>query len=1229
MTSPSVFLEKWANNLVGRDWEVFWADDGCCQDNEKSQEQPEQKATDTIPDNADDLVPPGEESVARGDEVVAADDAVDEDPTEEDVEDWYDSHIVGIERFVEDTGNYSFHVRFDGDETLYTMALEPKKVRASIKAWIARSIALLNFQPPVQAVAPVTPKSEQQVGDLTDWESSLPGDTSTVYDMEHLAQLKAEQHTDETACQSPPEMDIPGNQSSLPVDTSMQVHNLPDPTEVKNIRNLSHIICAQVYLRSRLAPIVEVDDGGPSEAYVDHLLECLKCLDEACRWYLKSWDMHRILFFDPLPLSGDNPSVVPVKWSEDYAITAGLQEGRRVITKLLRIDTSLAGSKKRKAADSSPVTGGVRKTKRRRRNKSILDFIKESERGSKAPRPDEDEFLSSNAVANFVEQVRSNDNRWYTALFGKMMQSLSLNVVSPFLVWKHRVEIILGDRPESEIGNGHSEGETSGEDSDEDGDGKSEEIQPEETAMGSRFYTFDEIEACEGEAKNDAVLRTLQLSKWRDRLRHKLSEIDNFEKECWLLIARVFSKPEGAVSDKNNDKIYTDLMKVRDKSLSPTSSVSNVSPLGRSSSVLCRKVLDDALSIRSWYLDLHHVESSKERLIFIDKMASRASELPRLPLSEYSATLDVLFDEAVARLRKISQGYFDYLARFNKYRSILTSRSTPDANEGIDFMTPGGVTRALQELGSIQVLSVAEEMLAVRLDVLLWMDSAQALLARANIPFDEMVAVKKSVDAILRGRSETRKRILGSIEVNDDVNTEVRSFAESDVAALCGSPVSILNSKYTVTCGWKERANSIISAIKQHTGQDSTTQKPPPMVDFKRIHALRQEYETLGIFLPEDLSFLDEMYNSASNWSKELNDSLLEGKKPLPDLLARLQNSKADRPKGIIVDPARHVVDLLVDLLLWHNQVIESMKGAMNEADESSSCISKSLHHLIAEGAEILEAFGKRSEETNLSIDHVVARKLMFKELDSRRPMRVISCAKLESTTLGKALVGRIIREDKALGSPLMLLLLTLWQASASELVQEYDSRQGTKCAVTLELASDLVQKKPIYEGAEALGFRTTEQETRLCTLVSEGEKIEKEALRLLAASKELFRGPSRHPVAIHEHLGLLKETHGLFKVPLTATGLGLVLKKDLEQKLEHHVKVVGWLVSVGAGLQSSVDGDFYCLQQATYLRVTLPYSRFALCHMSFSTKCTISWIQKIGCLGMFFLSSMSESLVG
>lgn len=1154
-------LEEWARSLVGREWEIFWSDDGCCQDDKREiqeqQLQQDPQLEQRLPSPSTFVTaetPQVESNVAMVEAGVAVPvpvAATSDGAESEDVEDWYEGQIEAVESVKAD-GSFSFHVRFVGDENLYAMVLEPRKVRPSAQAWIKRSKALLNFP-----AATPQPASQNEQIELTNWEALLPPDTSTVDDSGQLKQLEAQHVGNESIPSTPPPL---GNSDSLPtLGGDTQTRNLPSLLEFNRIKSLANVLSAQIYLRSRLAPVVELDDG-PSEIYVDHLLECLKSLAEACRWYFLSWKLHCTVFFDsplPLPLAPIEKSTGVSKWPEDYAIQAGLQEGRRVITRLIRIDTSLAGSKKRRPADNS--SNGIRKTKRRRRNKPLVDFIKESERGSKPPSPDEDEFLSSDAVTNFAEQVASNDNRWYTGHFGKMMLSLSFNIVSPFLAWKYGVETILGDRSEGE-GDSHSAGETSGEDSDEEGDKKAVGNPSEQSAKGKRFYTFEEIQACDHAATIDPVLKKFGLSKLQKRLQQKISDIEAFEKRCWSLIAQVYSKPNGKECEKDNDNIYLDLVSVRNTAISPASAIYNVSPLGRSSSVLCRKVLDDAITLRSWYLDLHRIESSKERLIFIDKMATRATELPRLPLSEFSATLDALFNEAVARLRRISQGYFDHLTRFNKYQSVLLSRSITDAGEGIDFMTSEGVTRALHELGGIQVLSVAEEMLSLRLDVLRWMANARSLLARDNIPFDEMVAIKASVDAILNGLSETRRIMLAAIEVNDKVNVEVRSFAEGDVAALCGSLVSLINSKYSITCGWKERATSIISTIKQHSGQCCSTAQKPPMVDSKRIHGLLSEYDNLGIFLPEDHLFLEQVYATTNMWSKELTDSLHERTKPLPDLLARLQQSKDDRPKGIIVNPARHVVDLLVDLLLWHKQTVESMKETSKNAD-SSSCTSQSICPLIAEGSEVLEVFGNRSGTSTYSIDHGVALDLMFKRLDSRRPMRVISCAKLESTALGAALLDRMILQDEDQGSPLLFLSHLLWQASMSDMAKKYDYRKGSRDAVTLESARDLARRKPIEKGPERWGLTTTEAETKLVSLVYESEKTEKEALRLLAVSKNLFRGPSRHPDAIQEHLGFLKELHGLFKVPLTAAGTGLGLKKTLEQKLEHHVKVAGWLI--------------------------------------------------------------------
>jgi len=1172
MASSSHPLEEWAQSLTGRDWEIYWSDDGKCQDQQEIDQGQEQKNPAAV-----------EQSTATGDDStihstrdysattigtiqpasVAEEVEEEEEDEEEDPEDWYDGRVEAIAN-VSPGGKYSFHVRFVGDEQLYTMILEPQNVRPSARAWIARSKALLSV-PTLQLAAP--PNAEGPI-DLRKWESMLPPDTSTIDDTGHLSQLQA-QHVNGDVSWSTPTEENPSSdtcntqqqqqQQQQQQADNLRLHNPPTSCEIQDVRRLSTVLKSQQYLRSRLAPKTELDDGL-SYVHADHLMECLKFLDEACQWYLVCWDLHKAIFSARAP-SMEKATANTPKVAEEYAIQAGLQEGRRVITNLLWIDASVAGSKKKRHAEKSP--SGVRKTKRRRKSKSLADYIKESERGAQPPNPAEDDFLSSNAVCTFVEQLKSSDTRWYMGYFGKMLQSLSLNIVAPYLVWKHDVEIILGDRPESDGECYHSDGATSDEDSDGEGE-QSESIISEQSAKGKRYYSFDEIQAYDLATKTNTVLRTLELSTWQDRLRQKLSVIEKFEDSCWSLIAQLYSKPDNVACDKEQDKIYVSLEQLRSAANSGRGEVHNINPLGRSSSVLTRKVLEDAVTIRVWYLDLLRVESSKERLVFIDKMATRASELPRLPQSDYSKTLDELFNEAVARLRKISQGYFDHLTKFNKYRSILLSRSIPDDDEvdGINFMISDGVVRSLRELGGIQVLSIAEEMLSVRLDILQWISKARdLLLAKESIPFKEMAELKEAVDAILDGRSETRTKMIASIGPTNKVNSEVRMFAGNDVAALCGSLVSLINSKYTITCNWKERATSIIAAIKQHNGQNSTTQKPPPMVDFKRIEGLLAEYKNLGIFLPEDRRFLEDVHAAASKWSMELNDSLLDNTKSLQELLACLQNSKVNRPKGIIVDPARHVVDLSVELLLWHNQISEAKNAVCSRTDRPFSDVSKSLYPLIVEGSEILEQFGIKSVATTFSINHVVALDLMFKGLDSRRPMKVLPWAKLQASTISQALLNRIMREDEELGSPLLLMAHILWQASVSDLTQKYENKKGAKNAITLETAVELLRKKPIGEGAETLGLHATEYETIMSALVSEGEKVEAEALRLLSVSKELFRGPSKHPDAIHKHLINLKGILAAFKVPLGTKGSGLVLKKNLEHQVDHHVKVVGWLV--------------------------------------------------------------------
>ena len=1159
-SSPGATRDEWANSLVGRDWEIFWADDGCCEKKECLKEtiqvpihdeNENETATDENTGQEHQLLLQQEpqEQEKNGNEQ-------DEESDHEDVEDWYDGHV--LDQTSTNDGNVAFRVRFVGDEAIYSMSLDPTRVRPSAKAWIKRTKAILGNPS-------LSPKAATK--SLADWESSLPPDTTTLDDQSHLQQILRQTLLDHSTDTLSPLV-----KSSSSSTCTGPAQDLPQAMDVDEIRRLTFLLRAQQYLRSRLAPVEDAGEGL-SEAYVDHLLLCLGYLEQACLWYTESWNLHRTLFYTSSSavasslsttdeLIATQPQPPHTRLHEDFAFKHGLQEGRRVITQLLRVDTSLAGSKRRRPAENSPA--GTRKTKRRRRNKSLLDFIKESERGGDIPSSEDDEFRCSRQVSHFVKQVQANDNRWYMRHFGNMMISLSTNIVAHLLTWRDRVQTILGERPEVEIN--CADGETS----DEDSHGESNDSEKQSWAL-LRFYSYDEIKSLEDCADNAAILRHFNLSQWQVRLQGKLTGIREFEARCSSSLSLVFSKPDADIAAKQSDSVYQELGQLKAQAMSTTSCVFNVSPLGSSASLVSRNVLDDAIAIRSWYLDLHRAEKIRERLVFIDELTTKASELPKLPPLE-SVSFDALFDQAIARLKQISQDPCNHFARVAQYRSLLTSRLAVDSSRDEDLTTLEGVYNALKKLGKVPVLSVAEEMLFVRLDVLRWKVEAEHELSKASISFSELVALRRSLDLILAGRSETRVLKLANIEPNDKLDFEIRSFAQADVAAFCEAQTSAMDSKYISSCAWKERADAVVAAIKHHRRQQGASQKSLAMVDLKRVSGLLLEYKALEIQCPEEISFLEDVQATAAKWSQELLDFARDENKTFEDLCLRLTESRQDRPVGIIVDPTRTIVDLSLELLQWRHATTEAVAEANHNLKENLANGTAadlpniaSLYLLVAEGFEVLQA---HPAAKNYASDVTLALELISKQLDSRRPMRVLSRAKLESHPLCRSIFDRLIREDDREGSPLLFLLLVFWNATVADFVDKYDSHKSGDRS-SFEEAKRLILQRPVaanyhdkQQESECWGFFLSAKEERLVELIGQGAQMELDATQIFCTSKELLRGPLRQVDAIHDHVANIKQLLNRVRAIFAKNGTGLLPDRSVEQKLDYHSRVFGWLVS-------------------------------------------------------------------
>ena len=336
---------KWARNLIGKDWEIFWREE-----EDRNEDEPmeielskaeatvvaaitattasgqetaeEQKATNTdgIVDTermkVDDANVQIEESSVDKDTSMEDDQAItkpnenkepveaenkenkgnsgdDEDASSEGsiIDDWYDGNILGI---IDDEigpigkNGWKFKILFLGDEEIYEVFLEPGKVRPSARGWVQRTIALLN--PPITAAG-----ENKESNNNEEEESNLPSDTSTLDDQKHLQVLKSKMVDSSNKLNGLSTTDKDNNNQNC----NPEVQSLPSYNNFRRVQTLRFQLESQVFLRDKL-PKIENHSGkelftngvrNPTENYVNYLVQCCKDLAQACSWYYDSWKL--------------------------------------------------------------------------------------------------------------------------------------------------------------------------------------------------------------------------------------------------------------------------------------------------------------------------------------------------------------------------------------------------------------------------------------------------------------------------------------------------------------------------------------------------------------------------------------------------------------------------------------------------------------------------------------------------------------------------------------------------------------------------------------------------------------------------------------------------------------------------------------------------------------------------------------------------------------------------
>jgi hypothetical protein len=1046
--------------------------------------------------------------------------------------DWYDARIEQL--LNQDT--YLFQLTFTGDDNVYEMPLRPAIVRPSARAWVRRTLAILQLE-----------------GSFEEWERELSNsDTKTLNDAAALNEIGNRIRT----------LDF----RVVSQLTAQQERKYPFSQNQEQVFRLVEAIRTQIYLRTRLAPIEKertTDADNPAESYVNYLVQCLRDLERCCKWYKECYQLFATLM-----------GCSDVKLNRDVILQDALYGARQTMSILVSMDASVAGCKRKRRANATalPVHSSPQTSRQQRKRiktiKGLSEFWREDELGERILNPElsTSDFFFTDVVQRFVEKLITSDDRWYTAVFSTILKTLSCQAVAPLVKWERRAEFYLGDKDFLDVE--ASDGETSEEDMDEGEEsvGYHSKDQRDDTPS-QPFVSFEEIQ-CLVDSAGKGVLGKVDLAGTVERLHAKLCNASSFEDRAWKLVRLVLE--EASTPRKEIDEICILLIELLSEAKRVDSPLRNIEPFGRG---LSRKVVENAIVYREWFLDLVYAEAVRERVSFLESVVTRLSRLP--PLSsrtdcQYALsiahTISQRLDLIVPRVQSLSKKYIDQVSLFNHFTSMLGDRLIPQSSmEG--SLLEEKVRDALSSLKRVGAISISEEMLAVRLDVLMWENRAIDVFSREKPVFEELRHLHELLVSILEGQSRTRVDLTRHTRPNTEVDEEVRVFARADIQSMCEPLIVRTKALFKSSSEWKQRADAILGALQlfgnESAGEAAPNQRSPGMVDIKRIQDLVQEYDVLDVDIVDIHARLRRIHGETSQWASSVSECLTNPNVSCDDHLTALRFFKPTRPKGIIVNPTRQVLDLVEELCTWHSEVCKVARSSEVDGDYVIS--------LLIQGIDIVRMYSE-CDPRMFSVPED-ASEFLSSLLSVKRPIRAIARSKLEASQLSGTFLAHIAMTDSYQEKEcpaLFAMLFYLWQLYVNSFVHQSVLRTTPESERSLVRAKELLRSKPELKSSvfrPPLVDYSCLRVVELKKSVEEGERNESAARVLFSESKNLLRAFAGKHDTVREHHARLKELLSIFKAQSLG---GVVLDKSIEQLLEREARVYSWLVS----LQRAKRGD-------------------------------------------------------
>lgn len=470
------------------------------------------------------------------------------------------------------------------------------------------------------------------------------------------------------------------------------------------------------------------------------------------------------------------------------------------------------------------------------------------------------------------------------------------------------------------------------------------------------------------------------------------------------------------------------------------------------------------------------------------------------------------------------------------------------------------------------VLSIVEEKLHLREELVDWDAEAQQMMVlstQSKLSFGQVDALNQKLSLILTLKSDRRAKVCKHLNQCGLVEEEIKAFAVADEKVVCAVTGAWVRDHYTRALEWKSNYCSMIAILKSNdiSNDNIIAKSHGESVVVDRITAMLTAHDTLAVAFSEEYSQLESVRQNVTAWANTIKHIVLSDSFTLEERCQQLSNASNLRPKGVLLDPARGLIDLWIRAFTWRVQLKNGVRTMFDQFDNLpkspikcpdyealKTLVCSTIAPLIIEDFIFPDEFALNPFLTHL-------RDKIFRSIQG--PTSTIR-KDIESGIYGKHVLDLILNAeaDKVLGSCLSITRRVFWLMILQcffACLESDDFGGGLSDAkVLLSLSYQFIHISSFMD--------TKEEENRLQLLIGNAENLETISFQILEQCTALLQtNCCSHKEELRLILlGLSDVQSSLDNVQL-APAVRLLRDKTLKEKVNMKMKELTWLLGTFA----------------------------------------------------------------